>query len=318
MRIFVAILFALVQLMFADPVTAKHTSTEPLQSGAKQENKTKAGLFPKLLPLIPHLAPVEERARLVSRVSHSESFPPLPEELRPGSDWNEDKVADPQAKKENIWYKVPKWLAGEYSYGTMLHYYKKNLQTGVEQQLDEVRPPLSAGRHRGILVDKQGGIWQKAYGGGISDPSNPDHGNIVYEKFDDELVGYVISPEQYVENSAGVEFYIDKETNKIIEVLRWQRIREFQLKNGKVLVNVSEQKFDLDGKPLLLFKSKGEMIKRSSFESLAPGGESRVAGTYGNAVRELRAFLEQMGELALAPDAVEDSGSMRSVEPTQK
>jgi hypothetical protein len=299
-------------LVAAVPASGKHTTPpaehpSPVKKTEKQQFHP--AIFPKLIPLIPMLAPVEEHKRLATRVSHNESFPPLPIELRPGATWDESKVAYPTAKGKNIWYKVPKWLSGEYSYGTMEHYFEKNLQTGEAKTTHEIHQPLSSGRNRGILVDKAGNIWQKAYGGQIGDPSSPSHPKFLYERYDDELVGYLIASDQYVENSAGIEFYVGAEDKKIIAVMRWQRIREFQLKDGKVMVSLSEQKFDVDGQPLLLFKSRGQMTKREDFAPLAPGEKDTVAGSYADAVTELRAFMDQTGNTADAPDAVADAAA---------
>lgn len=266
-------------------------------------------LFPKLVPLVPRMDQSQpEPTKLSTRISHSESFPPLPPDLCPGASWDENKVLDPAAKSENLWYKVPQWICGEFSYGTMVHYYLKNLETGEEIPVNKTSQPLLHGRNRGILVDKEGNAWQKAYGGGISDPSAPKT-NIEHEKFDDELVGFILGPDQYTENSAGIEFYVDRTTNKILQVQRWQRIREFTFKDGSVMANVSEQKYTFDGKAFSLEKSRGHMIRRSEFKPLIPGEIDNIAGSYATAVTELRAFMDKIGEIALAPDAVEEVSS---------
>lgn len=310
------VLFA---LLFGLASTSVVFGKSPASSGASSQNHAETAksrfhpaLFPKLVPLIPILdkgnAGVTEHTRLSSRVSHSESFPPLPPELCPGAAWDEDKVVDPAAKSENLWYQVPKWICGEFSYGTMVDYYGKDLRTGEEIPMNKTHQPLPGGRERGILVDKAGNIWQKAYGGGISDPTAPKTA-VEYEKFDDELVGFIIGPNEYTENSAGIEFYINRDTNKIIGVQRWQRIREFTFKDGSVMVNLSEQKYNFDGKPLSIAKSRGHMIRRSEFEPLQPGETNRIAGSYATAVTELRAFMDKLGELALAPDSAEETTS---------
>lgn len=287
--------------------TGSHAATgnhaAPGSHAATGKSRFHPALFPKLVPLVPIMDKgVSEHTRLMSRVTHSESFPPLPVELCPGAAWDEDKVVDPAAKSENLWYKVPKWITGEFSYGTMVHYYLKNLQTGEETSVNVVHQPLPSGRNRGILVDKAGNIWQKAYGGAIGDPTAPKT-KIEYEKYDDELVGFILGPDQYTENSAGIEFYIDRETNKILKVQRWQRIREFTFKDGNVMVALSEQTYNFDGKPLELEKAKGHMIRRQEFVPLAPGETDSVAGSYATAVEELRAFMNKIGEIAIAPDA---------------
>lgn len=283
------------------------TFSQAQSNSGKKEQKFHPAIFPKLILQTPiadisiSLAP--EKKRLSTRVSHNESFPPLPKDLQPGSAWDEAKVMNPTAKGENLWHKVPKWITGEFSYGTMVNYLQRNLITGEEIKRDDVSQPLSHGRTRGILVDKAGNYWQKAYGGGINSPNDPKSSEIQHFRFDDQLIGYLISPNVYTENSAGIEFYVSKSTNKIVKVNRWQRIRDFTLKDGNVMVDLSEQKFGLDGKPTLLVKGRGHMIKRAEFAPLLPGEVDGIAGSYSDAVTDLRAFMESIGAIADAPDA---------------
>lgn len=252
--------------------------------------------------LHPALFPKRTKGRILVTVSHNEYFPPLPEALRPGAVFNSDNLADPTAKGESRWYQVPKWITGEFSYGVMSTYLVKDFKKGTEDKPNNKFGPLPSGRDRGILLDKKGDIWQKAYGGGISDPTRPQDED-VHKKYDDELSGYMLSPTEYVENSAGIEFYLDRETQKILATQRWERIRNFQFKNGTVEVDVSEEKFDPDGKPLFLTKSRGTMIRRHDFAPLAPGQENDIAGTYPEAVRDLRKYMEAAGIPELMPDA---------------
>lgn len=294
-------------LMFAGQTLAHPTPpASGKSSGSNTRSRFKVQLFPTLESLTAKfdVTPVEQ-TRLKMRIARNEEFPPLPAFLHPGSVWDESKVIDPTASGENLWYKVPKWIAGEFSYGPITNYSKKNLVTGAEMELDSPKPGLERGRIRGILVDKAGNIWQKAYGGSIgSGRSEPEERRITYRRYDDELTGIIVSPNDYVENSAGIEFYIDHSTDKIFQVLRWQRIRNFSFKNGEVLVDLSELKFDLNGKPLMEFKDRAKMIRRQDFQPLTPGGHSRVVSSYEEAVQDLRRFMEIAGHLDEAPDAV--------------
>lgn len=251
--------------------------------------------------LHPALFPKRTKGKILVTVSHNEYFPPLPEALRPGAIFDSKNIADPMAKSESRWYQVPKWITGEFSYGGTTSYLEKDFRKGTESNPNSKSGPLPSGRYRGILLDKKGDIWQKAYGGSISDPTKNDED--VHKRYDDELSGYMLSPTEYVENSAGIEFYLDKETHKILATLRWERIRNFQYKNGTVEVDVSEEKFDPDGKPLYLIKFRGPMIKRHDFVPLAPGQEDDIAGTYPEAVRDLRKYMEAAGIPELMPDA---------------
>ncbi len=93
-------------------------------------SRFKVKLFPPLVALQPKLdtsqtvRPVRLTVRVTKterkqEVPHAAKFPPLPQFLQAGNVWDEDKVLDPTASGENIWYKVPKWFAGEFSYGPM-------------------------------------------------------------------------------------------------------------------------------------------------------------------------------------------------------
>lgn len=304
------IVVALVATSFCDKSTAKSPAPTFSKSHAddgKKEQKFHPAIFPKLILQTPiadfSISITTQKTRLSTRVSHNESFPPLPKDLQPGSAWDEAKVMNPTAKGQNLWHKVPKWITGEYSYGTMMNYYQKDLVTGKEFKRDDVVQPLSHGRTRGVLVDKAGNYWQKAYGGGIGSPNASKTSDVEHFRFDDQLIGYLISPESYTENSAGIEFDVSRSTNKILKVNRWQRIREFTFKDGNVMVELSEQEFGLDGKPIMLVKAKGHMIKRAEFAPLLPGEQNRIAGSYSDAVTDLRTFMQSIGAIADAPDA---------------
>ena len=267
--------------------TAKH-SAPTSTTGKHAKAKKKPALFPK-------------RSRLVATVSHNEYFPPLPESLRPGAIFNAENVDEPSASKEDLWYKVPNWISGEFSYGAMTIYLEKNLETGAETNPNRTHPGITHGRQRGILMDKVGNIWQKAYGGSIVDPSDPNaERSYELKKYDDELFGFIVSPNKYVENSAGVEFFVDRESGKIQNALRWERIRDFSLEpDGSISCELSEERFDLEGKPVSLNKARGKMVKRQSFEALTAAVNPNK---FAESVKSLRKFMDVSGDLSEAPE----------------
>jgi hypothetical protein len=242
-----------------------------------------------------------KRSKLKASVSLNEYFPPLPEALRPGAIFNVENIEEPSASKEDLWYMVPSWIAGEYSYGQTTTYLTKDMKTGIETHVSQTRAGLAHGRNRGIIVDKAGNIWQRAYGGGIVDPTNPYiKDGVQLKKYDDELFGMIISPDRYVENSAGVEFFVDTASGKISETMRWERIRDFNLeKDGSVTVDVSEETFDIDGNPIRMNKARGTMLKRNAFVPLTSSSDP---AKYADSVGSLRKFMENRGSLSDAPD----------------
>lgn len=298
---------ALALVCSATMSVAKAPSPSPSDSSPSRNSRSrfKVQLFPPLMAMQAKMDTSQDKRpiRLKMEISRNEKrpveqaprFPPLPKFLQAGNTWDEDKVVDPTADGENIWYKVPAWIAGEYSYGPMTVYQEQDLQKHTTTSGNLKFPGLPSGRQRGILRDKAGAIWQRAYGGGITDPTK-SYGDVYPEKFDDELTGSIISPNQYTEHSAGIVFEIRKSTNKIVNVQRWERVRDFSFKNGTVNVNLAETRYDTSGKPLMVSKSRGTMVKRESFVPLAPGGMNQIAGSYEHAVRSLRGYLKASGQ----------------------
>lgn len=261
-----------------------------------------AALFPK------------RRPRLVSTIEHNETFPPLPKTLRPGSILDRKNITPPTAQSENSWYQIPSWLAGEYSYGELHLAGSKDFTNGKEKfAYMKKLPPAAHGRPRGLFRDTRGRIWQKAYGGKIR--LNKLQKDIDVARFEDEIVGFTISRDQYVESSRGIDFYVD-ENQKILEVLRYERLRRFtHEKDGSVSVFVTTKHFNADGFPLNQADSEGKMIKREPFAALQPGESTRAGGTYEQCVKSFKKYLELVGKPELFPPSLEkviepgDSGS---------
>jgi hypothetical protein len=242
------------------------------------------------------------RPRLLVTVNHNESFPPLPPNLRVGKTFDEKKVA-PYDDSDNHWYQVPKWISGIYGYADMVSYESRDYETGEVSTKREELGGIPAGRLRGILVDKAGNIWQKIYGGHVltSAPKGKSE-DMELQKYDDGISGQILSPTQYAESSAGVEFLVNKKTHKIEFVSRWERIREFECKSdGVVNVDVSEKMFDSDGKPFSSYRMCGHMKKLQDFKPLSPGYKNIYAGSYPQAIADLRSYMEKTGHGSDAP-----------------
>ncbi|HEY9716360.1 MAG TPA: hypothetical protein V6C69_02740 [Trichormus sp.] len=248
----------------------------------------------------PALAPPRTSLRVTA--THNDYFPPLPNNLRPGMIFDYDNMAQYIQPGKSLWYEVPKWLAGNYSYGDMTTYSEKNLRTGEKSHPHEVEPALPLGRDRGIITDDDGNIWQKAYGTSLSDPNDSNTSAVKQVKWDDEITGIIISPTEYVENSSGCEFDIDRASKKILQVERWQRQRDFESnKDGTVAVTLIDRIFDTEGNPIYQVKARGSMIKRKDYVPLAPGGKDDVAGTYAEALTDLKKFLADEGKTVDLP-----------------
>jgi hypothetical protein len=248
----------------------------------------------------PALAPPRTPLRVTA--THNDYFPPLPNNLRPGMIFDYDNMAQYIQPGKSLWYEVPKWLAGNYSYGDMTTYSEKNLRTGEKSHPHDVEPALPSGRDRGIITDNDGNIWQKAYGTSLSDPNESNTAAVKPVKWDDEITGIIISPTEYVENSSGCEFDIDRASKKILEVERWQRQRDFESnKDGTVAVTLIDRVFDTEGNPIYQVKARGSMIKRKDYVPLAPGGKDDVAGTYAEALIDLKKFLADEGKTVGLP-----------------
>ena len=232
--------------------------------------------------------------RLVVTQKHPvEEFPPIPADLREGCEFNRQKVLDALPVFENSWYIVPKWLAGEFAYGEMTLDFEKDFVTGQKSHPDKTFPAARAGRHRGMLVDKKGNIWQKSKGGTIGS-SNP--GDKDYHRFDDDICGLMISPTEYVEISDSLEFIVDN-ASKIKKVMRMQRIRDFVLQKDDNVVSVylEEVHFNQQGHALIGEKADGTMKKIHDFEPMTAANELSKS-EYAKAVKQLRSFMEKHGK----------------------
>jgi hypothetical protein len=234
------------------------------------------GIFPPRLVLVQR-HPVEE-------------FPPIPENLREGCEYNRQKVLDSLPVYANSWYIVPKWLAGEFAYGEMTLDFEKDFVTGKKSHPGKIFPAAHAGRHRGMLVDKKGNIWEKSEGGAIGS-SNP--GDKDYHRFDDDICGLILSPTEYIEVSDSLEFIVD-DASKIKKVMRMQRIRYFLLRKADNLISVylEEVHFDEQGHALVGEKVKGTVKKIHDFEPMSAANE-HSKGEYSEAVKQLRSFMEK-------------------------
>lgn len=254
---------------------------------------------PALKALTPIPAAVFPTHALKGTLTHNENFPPLPASLRPGATFSEKNVPDPKAKAVSRWYRVPEWLAGKYVYGPGEVFYTKDFKTGKETHPNKKYPGVKGGRYRGIFTDKVGNIWQKAYGGSID--LQHEYEEVTVARYEDELIGYLISQNEYVEDSAGIDIIIGKKSGKILNVSRYERTRNFSFKNGVVHVGVDEKEFDVDGKQVYVSRTRGTMIKKEDYIPLKPGEDS-VAGKYDKALMDLRKFMDATGDLSNAPD----------------
>jgi hypothetical protein len=246
--------------------------------------------------------------RLSGAVSHSNEFPPLPADLNPGCKFNAERVLETLPKENNYWYVVPKWLAGEFAYGDMTRYYMEEFDKKRVTHLNDKIPAVNAGRHRGMLVDKKQNIWQLSYGGKIGTAENPN--DKTYYRFDDEILGYVISPTHYTECSESIEFFVN-DASKIKIVARMQRDRDFNLrKDGVVSVDVTETHFDLNGESIYTAKAKGVMKKIHDFKPITEKSELDE-GSYADVVKLLRKHLAAIKKFDDAPDVPNETEKPR-------
>jgi len=270
----------------AEATAAKSPDVKPVDSVKQAVSDTSKAKIRAVFP----------SRTLRARVSETDEFPQLPEVLEPGNIFDGAKV-QALLPSEFHWYEVPKWFAGEFSYGQLQSYYEKDFSTGKESEPHELISAINSGRNRGLLVDKKGNIWQLSRSKQIVDPSHKGEDN--YFRYEDEILGFTLSPKEYAESSAGIEFYTDQ--GKIKDVLRFQRIRNFQLHpDGTVTVDVTEMKFDLDGKPTWLKKVKGPMTRQKPFVAIDPN--TQIKGqTYAQIISSLREHMERINKLSDAP-----------------
>ena len=283
------LLSGLILLVSSSTALAKESAARKPDLKSK-EKEVECRLFPK-------------RRVLKATVTASDSFPPMPKSLRCGKIFDRNKVNAPDSEGANQWYQVPEWFSGEFSYGKAWNAKIVDFLTGKTYK-SKTGKPLKHGRLRGIFRDKEGNIWQKSYGGRIVDRVN-ENKNSKYEKYrmEDALFGSIIDDTHYNELSYGVEFFISRKTKKIQMVVRYERIRNFELmKDGTVVNHKIEKKFDQHGNPLLMGTSDHIMDKRSAFVPLKPGQYRRGCGSYKESLNSLIAFMKLRGMTDAIPD----------------
>ena len=233
-------------------------------------------------------------------VELTEKLPPLPSQLRPGSHFDYDKLPKDLVKAEDSrWYQVPLWLAGEYAYGPMEIYLRKDFEKQLESnEIIKEKDAPSGGRYRGIFSDKNNNPWQKCFSGFLETQSPKIF------RLDQEFIGHLDGADTYVEFSSGMEIYTNG--HKTIEsVQRVERLRTFvRQPDGPVKVSYSEKSFDDDGYPRQLICRRGTMKKLVKYMPYEKG-EYFQGKEYSELAKEFCAYLKATKRADLIPESLQ-------------
>jgi len=169
------------------------------------------------------------------RIEHKEMMPSVSPELRPGSKFNLNIT---QEAANNIWVKIPAWLAGTWLVNTETTVFRQDCRTGSTS----ASPTLFTAKSRftyGKQRDREGGIWHYL---GVPYCSSTD--------FPTFTEYHQVSSKECVANSPNsislkTQFdvvRVSKSTRKVIETLQQESITTYDFVNVDELAMKSSTK----------------------------------------------------------------------------
>jgi hypothetical protein len=88
-----------------------------------------------------------------------DTTPSVPKSLQAGATFNKEAESDINKTDENVWYKIPNFMAGTWQCSEKTITSSTNLETGNTNHLQRTEEFIS-GLHQGFQQDSQGTIWQ--------------------------------------------------------------------------------------------------------------------------------------------------------------
>jgi hypothetical protein len=236
--------------------------------------------LPMRAPAIPLSGSIELENEL------AEELDPLDPSLRPGNLFDKDKATNllKQPSQQNLWYRIPNSMVGEWRcYSATLTYVKDEV-TRKEWSEDRTfanRESVSFGCLP--CLDKLhwwqpagSGYWKKAEGA-LQDTY------FFNRKFDP----LIHDDDRTVNSTYSVSFEVDKATNKILDVSQRESVETLTFVNEKVIfLRESTTEYDFDGKPKLTSRTTAKLRKRTTIS-----GDSPVPQPDTETVRQLLAYL---------------------------
>lgn len=178
-------------------------------------------------------------------VRHSDQLPGLDETLKVGKVFSEDLLAS-QPKHDSAWFRIPSWYAGLRHAEEAVIVYRFDYLTGKASS-PMLRQLERQDSRSGYQTDRNGGIWDYKKVPLVQHVESDLCNAVLFVR---NVTPLADSDERLVVKYDEVSISLDKEDNKILQVVQQEQINTITCPQPNVLrVDVSVKSFGWDGKP---------------------------------------------------------------------
>ena|GEM_PF-492991 len=212
-----------------------------------------SSVFALSLPLILSPSPCQAYT-IEGKIEHVETLPPVEQKFKPGAHFDLSAELSP----DNIWVKIPNWLAGSWSARDETAVFFQDFKKGVSRNVSEqfkAKQDFTYGQQ----IDKNGQIWHYM---GVPYTSKSMHTS--YEEIHDvKEKSLVRSSEDQAEfRSLYTVLFLDNFTATIQRSQQQESLTTYSpLGDDRIAMTASTKVFDLGGRPQNLQRNEA-IIKR--------------------------------------------------------
>lgn len=212
---------------------------------------------------------------LKGSIQHSTKVEPLDSSIQAGALVN--AVALKKLTPNNVWYKIPNWLAGNWKMTHTTTFFRKDLVSGSES-FDTSLRAFKLDTSGGLQVDSKGGIWDLAGHGGTNLGTGDDYLNYQYIRTVDPIS---VTDKQVVLRYFGTMVYVNRSTNRIAIAEQVESLNTYTRVSDTVVKVVSSNKvFDRDGVEESLYKNLSYKSRASNFSPLNQVGSTNLRSMF--------------------------------------
>lgn len=226
---------------------------------------------------------------LKGSIQHSEKVEPLDNSIQAGSVFNASALK--KLTPNNIWYKIPSWLAGHWKTTHTTTFFRKNLVNGAESFETNLRP-FSLGGSGGLQRDAKGEIWDLAGHGGTNLGTSDEYLNVQLIRTVEPIS---VTDSQVVLRYFGTMIYISRKTNRIVIAEQVESLNTYTKVSNDVVKMVSSNKvFDRDGVADSLYKNLSYKTRTAAFRPVNLLGSTNLKAMFSE-------YLDSHGMSSLKP-----------------
>ncbi len=173
-------------------------------------------------------------------VSHSQELPALPKQFKIGATYQDEPQ---QQAKEDGWYWIPSWLAGDWRRDEETIVSEYDYMTGEGSHIPHTIMATELAQF-GQQRDSQGGIWHcRLASAGLADCGS--YFSVAHIQKQEPVA---VSKDRVVIKDVFTELRVNKDTHAIIDSVQAESITEyFPMKDGVLKVTSSVKSFDEQG-----------------------------------------------------------------------